>query len=153
MTTQSVNQNVCHYNKFGYCKHKEACRKQHIFELCENPSCDLKTCILRHPRNCKWHRELGRCKFDPCPFKHEGNSFENYRKENEEIKPKLAEVDRSLKALEEKEIQTNATIEKLKMINEQSENQNSMYENVMERLNEMEGKDIQINNLLEKVRL
>ena len=51
-------------------------------------------------------------------------NIENYRKENEEILSKLAEVDRSLKALEEKERETKAIIENLKTVNEQTESQN-----------------------------
>ena len=31
-----ASQSVCQFNKFGFCKFKEACRKQHVKELCEN---------------------------------------------------------------------------------------------------------------------
>ena len=42
-------QNVCKWNKFGYCKHKECCRNKHIKELCEYGACDIVNCIFRHP--------------------------------------------------------------------------------------------------------
>ena len=38
MATQT--QNVCPFNKFGYWKHKDMCRKLHIKELCENTKRD-----------------------------------------------------------------------------------------------------------------
>ena len=42
MATQSVYE----FNKFGFCKYKEMCRKKHVGELCENLNCDIKTCNL-----------------------------------------------------------------------------------------------------------
>ena len=49
-------------------------------ELFENISCDLSNCMLRHHNTCKWYREFGRCKFNPCAFKHIGNSVEILQK-------------------------------------------------------------------------
>jgi hypothetical protein len=66
-------QTVCSFFKFGYCKHKEMCRKRHVTEICENSSCEVYTCMLRHPKICKYLRNYGMCKFDPCMFSHKIN--------------------------------------------------------------------------------
>ena len=72
-----AQQNVCTFNKFGYCKFKQNCRKQHITEKCENDSCDTKTCNLRHPRVCRYFRDIGFCKFGEwCLFNHEWGTNE-----------------------------------------------------------------------------
>jgi hypothetical protein len=152
-----ATQSVCVFNKYGFCKYLETCRNYHEKKICEISQCEVRKCPLRHPKICKFYRDNGYCKFGEfCYFSHKTKmNIENYRKENEEILSKLAEVDRSLKALEEKERETKAIIENLKAVNEQSESQNKMYENLMKRFNEMEVKlaerDIQIDNLLEKV--
>ena len=31
-----ATQTVCSFYRFGYCKHKELCRKRHVKEICEN---------------------------------------------------------------------------------------------------------------------
>ena len=63
-------ENVCRYNKFGYCKFGEVCRKFHNDELCEDTSCDPLMCQKRHPRECKYYRNFKICKFNPCKFSH-----------------------------------------------------------------------------------
>ena len=65
-----ANQNVCKYNKFGYCRYRETCRNLHIDEICEYKTYDITTCRQRHPRECRYFREYSKCKFDPCKFKH-----------------------------------------------------------------------------------
>ena len=110
MATQTF---VCLYNKFGYCKHQEACRRNHVNELCENLACELSTCNLRHPKTCKWFREYGRCKFDPCAFKHVGNNIEKLKAENQEVLSKLNDIEKALAALEEREQESKETISRL----------------------------------------
>ena len=64
-------QKVCGFFKFGYCKYKDTCRKKHNSEICENTSCEIRNCLLRHPKICRYFRDFGRCKFDElCAFKH-----------------------------------------------------------------------------------
>ena len=46
MATQTKK--VCPFNKFGYCKHKDMCRKLHINELCENTKRDVHSGIQKH---------------------------------------------------------------------------------------------------------
>ena len=40
---------VCSFDKFGYCKHKDHCRKSHVKELGEKIARDVSNCIYRHP--------------------------------------------------------------------------------------------------------
>ena len=72
-----------------------------------------------------------------------------------EILAKLAIVEQSLKALEEKESESEAVIEKLKKMNENHEKQSDELENFAKQLNKIEEKlvekDILIINLQEKV--
>ena len=69
------NQNVCIFNKFGFCKFRINCRKQHILEICSNQNCESKRCSLRHPKLCRYFRDIGYCKFGEwCKFKHENGT-------------------------------------------------------------------------------
>ena len=65
-----ATQHVCLWNKFGYCKYREKCRKHHNNELCVDSSCELSRCDQRHPLICKLFSEQIRCKFNPCKFSH-----------------------------------------------------------------------------------
>ena len=66
-----ASQNVCFYNKYGYCKYAEKCRKFHEKETCEKSNCEITECKLRHPIMCKYFRDYGFCKFtDWCKFSH-----------------------------------------------------------------------------------
>ena len=75
----------CRFNKFGYCKHRDYCRKLHVNELCDESACDISNCRLRHPYTCKFYKEYGRCKFDPCAYKH----IDNISVEDLKIKMKI----------------------------------------------------------------
>ena len=92
-----ATQHICLFNKFGYCKYKEVCRKEHVDDICSDSPCDFLNCRLRHPKLCNWYSEYGRCKFNPCKFKHEekNKSVEIIMKENSEVMSKLKEVEKS----------------------------------------------------------
>ena len=62
---------VCNHFKYGYCKFKQYCRHQHIETICENSNCEIVHCQERHPMLCKFYENFGRCKFNPCLYKHE----------------------------------------------------------------------------------
>ena len=57
-----AQQNVCRFYKFGFCKYKDNCRNMHIHDKCDNRSCEMKNCSLRHPRKCSFYRDYKRCK-------------------------------------------------------------------------------------------
>jgi hypothetical protein len=107
---------ICKFNQFGYCKYKEMCRKQHENKKCENISCELKSCTLRQPKLYKFFREYCFCKFgEYCKFIHfeKDNHMDIYKKENEMIMKKLANIDKQLEVLHqhEEEIVTKRSID------------------------------------------
>ena len=58
-----ATQTVCGFNKFGFCKYKDNCRRFHEKNLCENLNCEVKKCALRHPKKGKCLGDCGYCKF------------------------------------------------------------------------------------------
>ena len=67
-----MNQNVCRYNKFGYCKLSEKCRFRHNNKTCTDKHCNIVNCDKRHPKICKYQRDYGGCKFmEYCSFNHD----------------------------------------------------------------------------------
>ena len=41
-------------------------------EICSKKSCEIRLCSLRHPKSCRYYREIGYCKFGEwCLFRHE----------------------------------------------------------------------------------
>ena len=59
------------YNKFGFCKYREHCRRQHYKEVCESNSCkSTRSCPKRHPKVCKRFAFDENCRFDDCAYKH-----------------------------------------------------------------------------------
>ena len=72
---------VCEFNKFGFCKFNQSCRKRHVDKLCEEENCKESFYENRHPKHCRYYSIYKRCKFgDFCRFKHSekcvpGDSF------------------------------------------------------------------------------
>ena len=99
--------NVCRYYKFGHCKFADKCRFVHIHDKCENSSCDIKSCSLRHPRICKFFRDYRRCKFGEwCSFDHIENSNEgtinNILEKIQNLEENIKAKDALIKELTEK---------------------------------------------------
>ena len=105
-------QNVCRYNKFGHCKYSEKCKFLHISEKCQNNSCEIKSCKLRHPRVCNYFRDYKRCKFGEwCSFEHVDTEMKdreivekivNLEKLIEENDKIISDMDNRIKILEER---------------------------------------------------
>ena len=69
----------------GFCKYLEKCRKHHENTICQKSKCEIRECNQRHPKVCKYFRDLGFCKFSEwCRFSH--NVEKNNSLKNEEIK-------------------------------------------------------------------
>ena len=90
-------QNVCSFNKFGFCKFREVCRKQHNNEICDKPSCDWTTCNFIHPKICRYRRDYNYCKFGEfCKLKHIEKEYNLVQKD--------ALIDKLTKQMESMEI-------------------------------------------------
>ena len=62
---------VCLHYKYGFCKHREHCWKEHLETKCESSKCDGRNCEKRHPRECRFYNDYGRCKFGEfCLYNH-----------------------------------------------------------------------------------
>ena len=101
------NENVCSFNKYGFCKYGQVCRKRHIEKICEKKDCDIYSCESRHPRSCKFFMEFKRCKFgEYCRYLHkylehssESNQIEA---EFQTIKSKMTMIEQENKDLRKK---------------------------------------------------
>ena len=58
--------NICFFNKYGFCKFLERCRRYHENKICEKLKCEKRESPLRHPKVGKFYRDLGFCKFSEC---------------------------------------------------------------------------------------
>ena len=68
---------TCFFNKYGFCKYSDSCRKYHEKRICEKLDCEIRDCHLRHPKVCKYYRDFGFCKFSEwCKFSHKVSKFE-----------------------------------------------------------------------------
>ena len=64
-------EDVCIYNKYGYCKFKDKCLKAHENRICDLLSCEKKKCKFRHPKTCKFYINKETCKFgEECKYLH-----------------------------------------------------------------------------------
>ena len=101
-------QNICFFNKFGFCKYLDHCRKHHENKLCENKECEVRECQLRHPIKCKYYRDFGYCKFGEwCSFSHRVHVNVSAGKEN------IEKLDEKLKTLESELDKNSENIKKL----------------------------------------
>ena len=166
MAAQNVT-NVCLYFKFGYCKHKDCCRKKHVKEVCDTKACEISTCSLRHPKICKFYREYGQCKFNPCLFRHVDTiiDIDALKRENENILERLQTIDTKLEALNVKILESEVIIDKLNQVEKRMEIFTEMKKHIEEkdcqigflekRINDVEAnlfnKDKVIEELAEKI--
>ena len=101
---------LCIFNKFGFCKFGERCRRHHRNTICQERSCEITSCRQRHPKICKYFRNFGRCKFDPCAFKHEVVTKENI---HEDVVKEIKVISEKIASLESEIINKNQQIEEM----------------------------------------
>ena len=81
---------------------------------CANSDCDIKSCKYRHPKICRYKRDIGFCKFGEwCLFKHDGivkgvndveelsNKMKNIEKLIEEKSVQIESIEKVLKETQE----------------------------------------------------
>ena len=101
---------LCLFNKYGYCKYKETCRKHHVNEKCENVSFEVAMCRLRHPKFCKFYKNYGYCKFSPCAFNHKEETFV---RESQKMETEMKALSDKMVALETIISEKNTQIQEL----------------------------------------
>ena len=91
---------VCLFNKFGYCRYGELCKHKHLKEVCDDLDCEQKeVCHKRHPKQCRYYRDFGRCKFSEyCFFRHE----ESFKQNHNQIESELEQLKHKVMMLEDK---------------------------------------------------
>ena len=114
------NQNVCYFNKYGFCKFKLTCRKKHNMEICSKKSCEIRLCSLRHPKSCRYYREIGFCKFGEwCLFRHEDFNRKEMVEAVEKMDAKIEGFENSIhffqKSVSEKDVEIAKLEERIKM--------------------------------------
>ena len=93
-------------------------------EICNDKSCEIKNCNLRHPKICKFYRDYRMCKFGEwCYFLHseiqsiDTKSVDDLKKDfnekNEEIKRKMKEIDEKIVAVQKEELETIKKLENI----------------------------------------
>ena len=102
---------VCLFNKFGHCKYQDRCRKIHIGSICERNQCEIAKCQERHPGECNFYKEFGRCKFgEYCSFQHKPSVVETCKtlqKEIDDVKAKLEALENEMKRKDDEAILIN----------------------------------------------
>ena len=64
---------VCKYGKFGFCKFGTGCKRKHFTKVCENlSSCtNINECKKTHPKTCKRFKIENECRFNKdCAYSH-----------------------------------------------------------------------------------
>ena len=106
-----MNINICKFNQSGYCKFRQMCHKQHENQICQEFNCDRKTCILRHPKLCKYFETNGFCKFkEDCAFTHSRivKSSETTKQEIEDLKKVVEKLRKDMTSLIEIKVEEKA---------------------------------------------
>ena len=141
-----MNQQICRYNKYGFCKYGDKSHFRHGNVMCVNKTCTVFQCELRHPVVCNYFRNFKRCKFSNCAYKHENvNDVKGTNEKIETIQTKLNEIEK--KAINEigKEIKM---FDLAKQVDKKIEN----FENQLNHFKKaIEEKDVDIINLKKKV--
>ena len=97
----ATTESVCKFHQSGYCKFTTHCKKLHSNSICSNKQCDDKSCILRHPRICKYFFNFGRCKFgSSCAFLHKNG----HESEIDELKKVIEKLEMEIKKVSNIEV-------------------------------------------------
>ena len=95
---------ICQFQKFGYCKFEEKCKRKHLKEVCDSLSrCqNKKECQKRHPKRCRRFDSESSCRFqEKCAYDHQACEIDEEKKELKE----------KVKHLEEKVVQLAKKVE------------------------------------------
>ena len=129
---------ICKFNQSGFCKFLSHCRKQHVMDICPTNQCNIKTCLLRHPKLCKYFFNSGRCKFeDQCAYLHHQtkstveHEISELESKLEEMKTKIKDIENLQIRLDQHETELKTFVdEKVEHILKENQNQQNSCENV-----------------------
>ena len=133
-----MEEEVCKYQKFGFCKFKERCEKRHLEKTCEKrSSCDsLKTCQKRHPYVCKRYVMEGFCKFGTdCAYHHQAKEkntneseiivkVDKLEKTVDVLNAKILQLESKIKEIESKDMESGKIKEKKIIVEDPKKVQN-----------------------------
>ena len=90
---------ICSHFKYGYCKMKQQCQKQHFNILSTNiVNCCDKGCVMRHPKPCRFF-ERNICKFDDCAYSHRKDGrdlkIEHFENQVTDLKSEVKELSKT----------------------------------------------------------
>ena len=92
-----IEEGVCQYNKYGFCKYQNQCSKIHYKENCDNTCRDVKECPKRHPRPCKIYALENICRFGgKCSYQHVSQPESE---ESAESSRKIKDLENSVKEM------------------------------------------------------
>ena len=91
-----MEEEVCLYQKYGFCKYKLDCQKRHFTEECKDlERCKIKqSCDKRYPKLCKKYLLEAFCKFgQECHYQHK----EKDKSEEHKLKERIEELEKVVK--------------------------------------------------------
>lgn len=106
---------ACMYDKFGFCKFKATCKRQHYSQTCEHLSAckTIKSCLKRHPKTCKWFAKDVKCSFGiDCGYSHTNPTV---NPEKESMKKKVEYLENIVQEMAIKIIQLEIDLDGFKM--------------------------------------
>ena len=126
----------CQYFKFGFCKYKDYCIKEHVKKICDKKQCDVKRCNFRHPKNCSYFKQFNYCKFgDFCLYRHEKKIDDNNEVLNNTLETILKEKVNLIDRLEIKILSLEKRLDALENVTSDTEKYNLDF---IENINDVE---------------
>ena len=141
------------------CKFSDKCRNKHVTIVCDDENCKIDSCEKRHPKQFRFQRDFGRCKFAKCcSFDH--RKHKDIRDMNdviEELKKKIETIEKNPKKSDVKTIDLGEAVDKkieafenqLKTIRKTMEEKDVIISDTEKRLTDLENRYKANNDTME----
>ena len=126
---------VCKYNRQGFCKYCQLCKKQQNNQTCPSqPYFQNLACQMRHPRQCILFNKLGKWKFINCAYLHvpDENS-----KRLDKLEKELVELRETVIKLSKSCDQLKLELSQSKCVNDKDKNMNEDIEQLKESVKQL----------------
>ena len=113
---------ACMYNKYGFCKFKDYCKRNHDKEICKdsNKCKGAKVCQKRHPKPCKRYNSDKGCHFgSECAYHHTESA--KAKLSTKEIEKKVEVLETIVLEMAKKVEQLQAELNYIKKVQKPSE--------------------------------